>query len=268
MAAMAMGWAGWKRRNGCSRSGQSHARQMYFPCAHRHFYRHRIWPGEGSTVQWKWSPPTPGSLKAHLLPPLLNNVQTRERKGYKRGTARNFLQSFPLSGTLVVQSYRSPILGPATTQNLVVKFDGEICGGVLVENASDDFPSKRSSKISCQTSPEVCHQFRRKLRRPHSGNRWCLHFPFLSEVARPRVFTNCHPDPPQNPPSCPPKLASADLSIALCTPAHSHTRRGGSSGISKGALGGGAIHENPGFPVSKPGVSQSQVLTVSKLGAL
>ena len=29
-----------------------------------------------------------------------------------------------------------------------MKFDGEICGGVLVENASDDFPSKRSSKIS------------------------------------------------------------------------------------------------------------------------
>ena len=39
-------------------------------------------------------------------------------------------------------------LGSTTTQNLVVKFDGEICGGVLVENASDDFPSKRSSKIS------------------------------------------------------------------------------------------------------------------------
>ena len=31
-------------------------------------------------------------------------------------------------------------IGPATTQNLVVKFDGEICSGVLVENASDDFP--------------------------------------------------------------------------------------------------------------------------------
>ena len=29
--------------------------------------------------------------------------------------------------------------GPAPTQKLVVKFDGEICGGVLVENASDDF---------------------------------------------------------------------------------------------------------------------------------
>ena len=27
-------------------------------------------------------------------------------------------------------------LGPATTQNLVVKFDGEFCGGVLAENAS------------------------------------------------------------------------------------------------------------------------------------
>ena len=33
--------------------------------------------------------------------------------------------------------------GPATTQNLVVKFDGEICGGVLVDNASDDFPQKK-----------------------------------------------------------------------------------------------------------------------------
>ena len=65
-------------------------------------------------------------------------------------------------------------LGPATTQNLVVKFDGEICGGVLVENAFDDFPSKRSSKISCQTSPEVRHQFRQKLRQLHSGSRWCL----------------------------------------------------------------------------------------------
>ena len=67
-------------------------------------------------------------------------------------------------------------LGSATTQNRVVKFDGEICGGVLVENASDDLPSKRSSKISFQTSPEVRYQFRRKLRRLHSGNHWCLFF--------------------------------------------------------------------------------------------
>ena len=57
-------------------------------------------------------------------------------------------------------------VGPATTQNLVVKFDVEICGGV--------FPSKRSSNISFQTSPELRHQFRRKLRQLHSGNRWCL----------------------------------------------------------------------------------------------
>ena len=41
-------------------------------------------------AQWQWSPPAPGSLKAPLLPSLLNNVQTRERKGYERGTARNF----------------------------------------------------------------------------------------------------------------------------------------------------------------------------------
>ena len=31
--------------------------------------------------------------------------KTRERKGYERGTARNFLHSFPLSGAPVVQSY-------------------------------------------------------------------------------------------------------------------------------------------------------------------
>ena len=36
------------------------------------------------------------------------------------------------------------------------------------------FPCKRSSKISFQTSPEVRHQFRRKLRQLHPGNRWRL----------------------------------------------------------------------------------------------
>ena len=51
------------------------------------------------------------------------------------------------------------------TQNLVVKFDGEICGGVLVEKASDDFPQQKklenllpnfagsSPPISPKTSP-------------------------------------------------------------------------------------------------------------------
>ena len=93
-------------------------------------------------------------------------------------------------------------VGPATTQNLVVKFDGEICGGVLVENASDDFPSKRSSKISFQTSPEVRHQFRRKLRQIHSGNRWyqqqmlqltpCLRAGMLSILMRGKDKLNVH----------------------------------------------------------------------------
>ena len=41
----------------------------------------------------------------------------------------------------------------ATTQNLVVKFDGEFCSGVLVENVLDNFPSKRSSK-----SPSKLHR--------------------------------------------------------------------------------------------------------------
>ena len=56
-------------------------------------------------------------------------------------------------------------IGPATAQNLVVKFDGEICGGVLVENASDNFPQQKklenllsnfarsSPPISPKTSP-------------------------------------------------------------------------------------------------------------------
>ena len=58
-----------------------------------------------------------------------------------------------------------PKVGPATTQNLVVKFDGEIRGGVLVENVSDNFPQQKklenllpnftgsSPPISPKTSP-------------------------------------------------------------------------------------------------------------------
>ena len=68
----------------------------------------------------------------------------------------------------LAQNSVSPLfrnIGPATTQNLAVKFDGEICGGVLVENASDDFPQQKrlenllpnfagsSPPISPKTSP-------------------------------------------------------------------------------------------------------------------
>ena len=60
---------------------------------------------------------------------------------------------------------RCEILGSAISQNLVVKFDGEIRGGVLVENASDNFPQQKklenllpnfagsSPPISPKTSP-------------------------------------------------------------------------------------------------------------------
>ena len=89
------------------------------------------------------------------------------------------------------------ILGPATTQNLVVKFDGEICGGVLVENASDDFPQQKklenllpnfagsSPPISPKTSPTslwkslvliICL----KLRAKFTQKCWC----FVSYIAR------------------------------------------------------------------------------------
>ena len=56
----------------------------------------------------------------------------RERNSGSRG-AKSPLQKSP---------------GPATTQNVVVKFDGEICGGVLLENASDDFPPTTETRKS------------------------------------------------------------------------------------------------------------------------
>ena len=43
---------------------------------------------------------------------------------------------------------------------------------------------KRSSKISCQTSPEGRHQFRRKLRQLHPGNRWCLFLWGIAQLSR------------------------------------------------------------------------------------
>ena len=63
-------------------------RQSIFWCI-VFFLRHRIWPGEASTVQWKWSParpwlpPGPGSLKALLFPPLLNNVKNKGTQGVR-----------------------------------------------------------------------------------------------------------------------------------------------------------------------------------------
>ena len=43
--------------------------------------QHQVWPGEGSTIQWKWSPPSPGSLKALLFPRLVNKVQNEGTRG-------------------------------------------------------------------------------------------------------------------------------------------------------------------------------------------
>ena len=74
------------------------------------------------------------------------------------GTSRPFRPRFP-------QKHCDTYVRPGATQNLVVKFDGDICGGVLVENASDDFPQQvklenllpnfagSSPPISPKTSP-------------------------------------------------------------------------------------------------------------------
>ena len=51
--------------------------------------------------------PSPGESKSPsaFTPLVITKYKTRGRKRYKQGTTRNFLHSFPLSGTPVVQSY-------------------------------------------------------------------------------------------------------------------------------------------------------------------
>ena len=73
------------------------------------------------------------------------------------------------------------IFRAATSQNLVVKFGGEICGGALVENASDDFPqrgklenilpnfARSSPPISPTTSPTSLWKSLRILGEPKWG---------------------------------------------------------------------------------------------------
>ena len=75
--------------------------------------------------------------------------ETRERKGYKRGTAQNFLHSFPLSGTPVVQSYwawtfaqnlKNIILGNGNrgTERIILLFGGG--GGETYYRAGPPMP--------------------------------------------------------------------------------------------------------------------------------
>ena len=86
----------------------------------------------------------------------------------------------------------------------------------------------------------------------------------LSETAKPGLgnpgFHKLQPPPSPKPPPFPPcKTCPADLSTILCTSMHSHT----GNGEVFGGLGGFfwvAIYENLGFPISKPGVSQSPTL--------
>ena len=88
-------------------------------------------------------------------------------------------------------------------------------------------------------------------------------------VRKPRVFINCHPAPPPKPPIPPPKTCHCR---SLHSTMHSYTfpqGREGFLGSWRGFWGGGkggvAIYENPAFPVSKPGVSQSQVRLKSQI---
>ena len=81
------------------------------------------------------------------------------------------------------------------------------------------------------------------------------------KVRKPRVFRNCHRKSPHPTPEA--KLAPCR---SLHSTMHSYTfpyKEGrvlrNLEGGFGGQEGGGAFYEIPGFPVSKPGVSQSQV---------
>ena len=69
----------------------------------------------------------------------------RERQEFRSLLVLNAVKPIVTSLQDLEMSYTNDAMfvGPATTQNLVVKFDGEICGGVLVKNVSDNFPQQK-----------------------------------------------------------------------------------------------------------------------------
>ena len=94
-------------------------------------------------------------------------------------------------------------VGPATSQNLVVKFDGEICGGVLVENADDGFPQQKklesllpnfagsSPPISPKTSPtSLWKSFVHFIRRSGAIN--CMSLPLSKRFRGSKAMSNRH----------------------------------------------------------------------------
>ena len=84
--------------------------------------RHQIWLGEGSTVQWKWSPPAPGSLKALLFAPILNKVQNKGT----RGVPVRHGEELPPFISMVRYPGRPVILGMEKWVKLRVSKSGEI----------------------------------------------------------------------------------------------------------------------------------------------
>ena len=75
----------------------------------------------------------------------------------KAASGRNleYAKSIYLDGS----NSASVIVGPESAQNLVVKFDGGICGGILVEHASDNFSSKEARKSSCKLRRKFATNF-------------------------------------------------------------------------------------------------------------
>ena len=73
-------------------------------------------------------------------------MQTRQCKGYRRVTARNFLHSFPLSSTPVVQSYWAAESGPFGTPFLTPKIPPKKFMWVRFLRP---FPGNKAPKMGC-----------------------------------------------------------------------------------------------------------------------
>ena len=105
------------------------------------------------------------AVKAYVPGGVQNQAEKNSKNAFRPVPVQKFTFPDNKESVTVSVTFRFVILGPATTQNLVVKFDGEICGGALVEDASGDFPSKKklenllpnfaesSPPISPKTSP-------------------------------------------------------------------------------------------------------------------
>ena len=136
-------------------------------CCNRYFLSTPNMTGRRFHRTMEWSPPAPGSLKAPLLPPLLNNVQTRERKGYKRGTARNFppfisIVRYLRSSSHMGHGFCTSCTAPTLSRSSSSSFLWASCSSTTI---ASDWSGQVSSKVQdCLGKPPLKCLWASKLR--------------------------------------------------------------------------------------------------------